>query len=81
MKEERPMASSEKKRLLDLDQKLDFGKYRGTPLAEVPTDYLLWVRKTVNLSWEGREQVERALRGRGVQLPKPTLISRNLKDI
>ena len=43
---------------------MPFGKYRGRPLSEVPTDYLKWLLRLSNLSDDLREAVRAELKDR-----------------
>lgn len=43
---------------------LPFGKHKGRPLREVPTDYLLWLWRRVPLRPDLRARVRRQLTGR-----------------
>jgi hypothetical protein len=40
---------------------LYFGKHQGTPLTEIPTDYLEWVTNNVRLSGRKRREVQEEL--------------------
>lgn len=50
---------------------LPFGKHKGTPLVEVPADYLLWVLKECKLSSGLRLSIGNELRRRSVETPAP----------
>ena len=43
---------------------LDFGKYRGYPLADVPENYLKWILRNCDLSHNLRKDVEKVLYAR-----------------
>ena len=48
---------------------IPFGKHRGRPLAEVPTDYLLWLLRVCKLSTGVRAAVTEELARRGQPAP------------
>jgi hypothetical protein len=49
---------------------LPFGKHKGQPLPEVPTDYLCWLAREAKLSSGLRAAVVAELAGRGVSAPE-----------
>ena len=40
---------------------IDFGKYEGYPLGDIPTDYLLWLSKARNISRNLRDSINAVL--------------------
>jgi hypothetical protein len=48
-----------------------FGKYKGLPPAQVPSDYLAWVLRTCKLTPGLRSTVTAELRSRGQSVPEP----------
>jgi len=49
---------------------LAFGKHKGEPLDQVPSDYLLWIIRNADRKWsdEFLVEVEEELRARGFQI-------------
>jgi len=49
---------------------LTFGKHKGEPLDQVPSDYLLWIIRNADRKWsdEFLVEVEEELRARGFQI-------------
>jgi hypothetical protein len=50
---------------------LPFGKHKGRPLADVPTDYLRWVLRETKLSARLAAAVRAELASRGQPVPPP----------
>src|SRR5262249_31012679 len=50
---------------------LYFGKYKGVPLPDVPSDYLAWALRTVRLSSGIRQAIAAELASRGAVVPPP----------
>jgi hypothetical protein len=50
---------------------LPFGRHKGRPLTEVPTDYLQWLLRSIKLSSGLRAALADELTRRGIQAPDP----------
>jgi hypothetical protein len=50
---------------------LPFGRHKGTPLPDTPTDYLRWLLRTCKLSTGLRAAVAAELQARGIETPPP----------
>lgn len=48
---------------------MSFGKFRGSLIADIPTDYLRWLHKTVTLREPLKSAVSAALSWKPVQMP------------
>jgi exodeoxyribonuclease X len=51
--------------------KLRFGRHKGVPLAEVPTDYLEWLVAEAGMDADARFTAERQLASRAVRGQRP----------
>jgi hypothetical protein len=49
--------------------KMPFGKYKGSSLKDIPADYLLWLRKNVELRGPLAVAVKDALNWRHIPIP------------
>lgn len=47
---------------------MPFGKHKGTPIRDVPRDYLTWLTQRSDVRGELREEIEHVLRGEHAQL-------------
>jgi uncharacterized protein (DUF3820 family) len=50
--------------------RMPFGKHRGTPVKDIPADYLLWLRKNVELRGPLAAAVKDALTWKHIPIPE-----------